>query len=348
LTFQNKFFMKILVTGGNGFLGHHLVKRLLEQGHEVSTFDWEKRPHERLASLDFNRIQGDITDRKAVLEAVREVEVVFHTAGDVSLWRKGDAAQTKVNVEGARNVVEACLRHKVQRLIHASSIAAVAVDPSGGEVDEDWPFNWEPYQVNYCLSKHLAELEVQKGMQAGLDAVIVNPGIFFGPGLVTSFSYNTNIVVLGAQKKLTRYPIGGICVCDVEDVALGHILAWEKGRSGQRYILGGHNLSWKEIFFLVTDVVGQDPPKRLARPWEIKILVWWSELMSHFTHTVPFITREMAVFFNLRFHCSSQKAVRESGYQITPFRQTLEKTYQWYLNNQTFPLSKSRGKVSIS
>lgn len=340
--------MRILVTGGNGFLGHHLVIRLLEQGHEVFTFDWEETRHERLASLDFNQIQGDLTDRKAVLEAVREAEVIFHTAGNVSLWSKGDSAQTKVNVEGTRNVVEACLQHPVKRLIHTSSIAAVAVDPAGREVDEDWPFNWEPYKVNYCLSKHLAELEVQKGIAAGLDAVIVNPGIFFGSGLVNSFSYDTNIVVLGAQKKLTRYPIGGVCACDVEDVARGHILALERGRSGHRYILGGHNLTWKEIFSLVAEVVGQDPPKRMASPWEVKAVVWWSALMGRLTNTVPFVTREMAVFFNLRLYCSSQKAVRELGYQITPFRQTLEKTYQWYLHNETFPLSGRNAEADFS
>jgi dihydroflavonol-4-reductase len=323
--------MKFLVTGATGFLGSHIVRRLIESGHQVRILRRSSSSIKLLEGLTIESATGDVTDRESVLSAVEGCDAVFHAAGHVSFWRGHHEIQKRINVDGTRHIVEACLKHKVRRLVHTSSIAAIGYAPDGKVGDETVPYNWWPHRINYNNTKFLAEEEVRRGIEKGLDAVIVNPAIVFGPG---DLNLNAGAMVFQAARGNIRgYPRGGGCVCSVEDVAEGHLAAFEKGRTGEKYILGGDNYTWKDLFKIICEVVGQPPPARRIPDAALKAFAYASDLASRISHKEPTLSPESARITLMTVFYSSAKAVRELGYPISPFRDTIRRTYEWYLAN---------------
>ena len=324
--------MRILVTGATGFVGSHIVKKLLGLGHQVRVLKRKTSSNKMLDGLAVETVLGDVTDRKSVFEAVQGCEAVFHVAGHVTFWNAQNEIQNRINIEGTRHMVEACLEHKVKRLVHTSSIAALGYAPEGQLGNEKTPYNWWPYHINYNNSKYLAEEEVRLGIQKGLDAVMVNPSVIFGAG---DLNLNGGAIVFQIARR--RVPVymatGGCCVCDVEDVAEGHIQAWLKGKTGERYILGGDNLAWKDMLTLIAEVVGVPPPR-----WKLPNILNLAfghtlDFISKFTQKEPPLTAGLARISAIPVYYSSEKAIRELGYKITPFRETIRKTYEWYQKN---------------
>lgn len=323
--------MRILVTGATGFVGSHVVRKLLADGHLVRVLRREASSTKALAGLSVESAIGDVTDRDSVFEAVEGCEAVFHAAGVVSYWRGLREIQRKVNVEGTRHVVEACLAHKVARLVHTSSIAAIGYAPEGRIGNEMLEYNWSPYRIHYNDTKHLAELEVHQGIQRGLDAVIVNPAVVFGPG---DLNLNAGALVFQiARSKLPFYFPGGCTVCDVEDVARGHVLALEKGRTGERYILGGDHYTWKDLTTLIAQVVGVSPPRLQLPFWALSTIAQGFDLFSIIRTKEPPVTPEAIRAASVTAYSSSDKAIRDLGYQISNFREAIRKTYEWYVAN---------------
>ncbi len=324
--------MKILVTGATGFVGSHLVKELLARGHSVRILRRTTSPLRMIEGLPVETIIGDVTERDSVQQAVKGCQVVFHVAGHISFWSGNNALQTKINVQGTRHVVEAALAAgTVERLIHTSSIAAIGIPDGIG--DETLAYNWWPHHINYCNSKYLAEQEVQRGVKLGLNAVIVNPATIFGPG---DLNLNAGAIVL--QMKKGRIPFfipGGCCTCDVADVVAGHIGAWEKGRTGERYILGGENLTWKEIMLQVAEVIGVKPPQRKIPTRLFSLMGHGSDIISHFTKKEPTLSRESTLMAQFLYYFSSEKAKRELGYRFIPFRESAKRTHDWYFPKQS-------------
>ena len=324
--------MKVLVTGATGFLGSHIVRQLLQAGHSVRVLRRTTSKLKMLEGLPVETALGDVTDRNSVFEAVRSVEAVFHAAGHVSFWRGCRELQHNINVNGTRHIVEACLAHGVKRLVHTSSIVGIGFATEGRLGDETLAYNWSPYDISYCETKRGGELEVLEGVKRGLDAVIVNPAIIFGPG---DLNLNGGAMVFQiARSKFLFYPAGGGCVCDVEDVAEGHLLAFQKGRTGERYILGGDNYSWKELFRLIARTIGVPPPTRRMPTSLFRVLSALADLRSRFTEKEPALSTEAAKITLMPCYFSSDKAIRELGYRISPFRETIRKTYEWYRANR--------------
>lgn len=323
--------MKILVTGATGFLGSHIVRRLLGKGHAVRILRRQSSSTKMMDGLQVETVLGDVTDRNSVFQAVEGCEAVFHAAGLVSFWRDHREIQRRVNVDGTRHVVEACLAHSVKRLVHTSSIAALGYAPEGRLGDESTAYNWWPYRFQYHNTKYLAEEEIRCGLERGLDAVMVNPSLVFGAG-----DLNLNcgsIVFQAARGNLKVYSSGGCCTCSIEDVAEGHLQAFEKGRTGERYILGGDNYTWKDLFTMVCEVVGAPPPRMKVPDVALKLLAYGYDLRARINHKEPPLTPESARCSLKTVFYSSDKAVRELGYQISPFRDTIRQTYEWYLAN---------------
>ncbi len=323
--------MKALVTGATGFVGSHVVRALLKAGHEVRILRRASSSLKLLEGLSVETSLGDITDAASVSKAVQGCDAVFHVAGFISYWKGHHDLQTRINVDGTRHVVEACLAHSVKRLVHTSSIAAIGFAPDGGMGDEALTYNWDKLRIHYNNTKQRAEQEVRKGIEKGLDAVIVNPTVVFGPG---DMHFNSGkMVAQMAQKKIPVHPKGGCCTCDVSDVADGHLQAFLKGRTGERYILGGENYTWKQLFRTIADVVGVPPPKMEMPAWFFSIVGAGADWVSTFTKKEPPITPEAARAGNTVSYYSSDKAIRELGYRMTPFRETVKKTYDWYKEN---------------
>ncbi len=238
--------MKVLITGATGFLGSHICRRMVAEGHEVRILSRETSNLQILEGLPIERITGDITDPRHVELAVKDQEWVIHAAANLSYWKRDQAWQTRVNVEGTRYIAQACRKEGVKRLIHVSSVAAIGIptDPRY-PANEDFSFNLEGSGLIYHLSKRRAEEEVMAEVTRGLDAVIVNPASIFGP-----YGFRYRGAEMMRKVRLTRlvpYFTGGICVVHVQDVIEGIFAALERGVPGCRYILGGENLTYQAL-----------------------------------------------------------------------------------------------------
>lgn len=318
--------MKILVTGATGFLGHHLTRRLIKDGYEVRILKEKSASMELLKGLKPEVVEGDIRDLEAVKKAVSDCEVVFHLVGLVSYWSKLNTLQFEINVIGTKNIVQACLEEKVKRLIYTSSTAAIGFEPEK-LANEETKYNLQNLRINYCDTKYLAETEVQKGAAKGLDAVIVCPGSMYGTGDLRRIREDP-IIPRGFFSLF--YIKGGLGVVDVEDVVEGEILAWKKGKKGERYILVSENLSFYEIRKTIAQILGKKPPT-ICLPYSVfLVLTYISNWISYFTEKKPKFTPEIARFNKIYFYFSSEKAKKELGIEFRPFRKSVERAVNWY------------------
>lgn len=327
--------MKVLVTGGTGFLGANLVHHLVARGDQVRVLKRRRTPPTILEGLPVELVEGDVTDFDSLLRASHGVEGLYHVAALVSYWRPRRAWQFRVNVEGPRNVVEAALRNQVRRVVHTSSIAALGYSPDGRPCNEDTPWNWGPQDIGYATSKYRGEQEAQKAAARGLEVVVVNPGLIFGP---RDTGWNAGRMFKLVQKRSTVLsPEGSTTTCDVDDVCAGHSAAMARGQSGRRYILGGEHIRYADLFRLIGEVMGKPVRVRLVPGWVAGLVAWGNYGISLLTRREPALTPELLRMGRFSRHYSSERAVRELGYPQTPLRQTLEKTYRWYVARGHLP-----------
>ena len=323
--------MKVLVTGATGFLGANLVHHLVKRGDTVRVLKRKRTAPTLLAGLPVEIADGDVTDFESVLAASRGVEGIYHVAGLVSYWRPKRAWLFRVNVDGPRNVVEAAVRNRVRRVVHTSSIAAIGFRSDGVPSDEDTLWNWGPFDVGYPTAKFQGEQEALKAAARGLEVVVVNPALIFGPRDV---SWNAGRMFKMVEQGATiRIPDGATTTCDVDDVCAGHIAAMERGQSGRRYILGGEQWRYPDLFQAVAKVMNRKVRVQIVPYWVAALAAWGADAVSRITRREPPITPELMRVARRSRHYSSARAIGELGYPQTPLRVTLEKTYRWYREN---------------
>lgn len=320
--------MKILVTGGTGLLGHHLCRSLVEGGHRVTAL---KRPTSNtslLTGVDLEFAPGDVTDPPSLDSAARGQEVVVHAAAHLAYWSRERDRQNQVNIEGTRNVVRASQQAGVRRFVFVSSIAAIGF-PDRGKLpaDESFQFNLEHGELNYAITKKRAEEHVLAACKTGLDGVIVNPATLFGTlGDQYRGSEWVNKI---RSRRLTFYYLGGRNMVHVADVVQGLISAMERGRTGERYILGGENLTYKEIAQQVAARLERKTMLAPVLPPITGILSAFDPLISAVGRRPP-VTREVH-FTASRFQFfTSAKAEQELGYVYRPFSAIIEDILEWY------------------
>ncbi|MHB9144874.1 MAG: SDR family oxidoreductase [Symbiobacteriia bacterium] len=323
--------MRVAVTGATGFLGSNLVRLLLTGGHEVRILRRQKSHLRLLAGLAYEEHVGDIRDAASLAGAFNGCDAVFHTAASVAVFGAARDRQQRTNVDGTRNVLDACLAQGVGRFIYTSSIAAVGLPPEGVIADETLPFNWAGYGMSYMETKHEAEEQVLSYAQRGLPAVILNPANIFGPGDIHMHLGGLLMAVQAGH--VPAVPSGGFAVCHVTDVAQAHIAAAERGRVGERYILGGENLSFREIATTVAEVVGARPPRWTIPDFVLPAAGLALEGVAALSRKPSLLTRKSATVGGRHLYFSSAKAERELGYAITPFRESVREMYEWYLAN---------------
>lgn len=322
--------MKILVTGGTGFLGHHLAKRLKKEGHHTRILKEKKPQFELHPGTEIEVFEGDIRNFDEVEKAVKGSEIVFNLVGLISYFGKLNQLQHDINVNGTRNVVSACLKHKVKRLIHVSSDVTAGVKEEG-LADEENLYNLFPYRINYCDTKFLGEVEILKGVIKGLDAVIVCPASMYGEGdtrkiktdMTFNFKFPMNLF----------YIDGGIAVADVLDVAEGLIKAWKIGKKGERYILSGENLSFYKIRKIIAKELGKEPPSIKIPNWVLLFLSYAFLFAAEILGVKPKLTPEMVRFNQLKLYYSNEKAKKELGIEFRPFRESIKRAVKWYKEN---------------
>jgi len=320
--------MRALVTGGTGFIGANLVEGLSEAGYTARVLRRPSSSLEALEGLTYEEAIGDILDAPSLVPAMEGCEWVFHVAAVSDYWRKGVDWLYQVNVEGTRNVLEAARTAGVGRLVYTSSVAALGVSPDGSPLDETHTFNLQPKEFWYGHSKHLAEQAVAQAVDGGLAAVIVNPAIVIGARDVNKIS--GSIVVEVARGLVRFYLPGGANYVAVEDVVAGHIAAAEKGRVGERYILGGENLAHRQVIDTIVEVTGAARPLFSLPRWAIEpTAVAVGLARGVLGNRVPVNENQVRMAGRPLF-VVTEKAVRELGLPQTPFRTAVERAYRWY------------------
>jgi dihydroflavonol-4-reductase len=320
--------MQVLVTGGTGFLGSQIVTALIRRGDAVRVLRRASSSLVALEGLDVEHVIGDILDTEAVERAAARCDVVFHVAALSSYWRARRADVYRNNVEGTRAVMDACLDAGVRRVVHTSSVAAIGLRPDGAPADETTSFDALSSTFAYADSKHRAELEVRRAVDRGLDAVMVNPAIVIGAG--DHYMISGSMIVEFARGHVPATPPGGACMVDVDAVVQGHLAAAERGRTGERYILGGENLTHRQVAEIIANVVGRKPPALRLPRWVIGPTASAVDLANRVSSRPPLISGEQLRMSGLSIYFDSSKAIRELGYPMLPLRGAVEKAYRWY------------------
>jgi dihydroflavonol-4-reductase len=313
------------VTGSNGFLGINLCEELLRQGWRVLALHRAASDTRYLKRLAVEPVEGDINDPVSLARTLpMAVDALFHVAGSTSLWSRNDATQDRINIEGTRNVVEAALAAGARRLVHTSSISAWGMRT--GTIDETAEQLGAASPVNYQRSKCAAEAEVRKGIARGLEAVIVNPAGILGPYDTSGYARLFRMVHTG---KLPGVPPGSLSFCDVREVAKAHIAAAERGRVGERYLLGGADASLLELVTIIGELDGKPVPKHASPAWLLKLVAAVGESVSLVTGREPALTREAATMATRSLFCNCTKAQGELGFRAVPLRSMVEDCYRW-------------------
>jgi dihydroflavonol-4-reductase len=315
------------VTGGTGFVGLNLVKELMIRGWDVTALH---RPTSDLKLLKRFRpklVLGTTDDPASLLNAIPQgTDTVFHVAGNTSMWRKGDAEQTRDNVDGTRNVVEAALARGVRRLIVTSSISAYG--PVGGEITEETPSLAATSRVNYQKSKWQAQEIARAAVSRGLQVVIMQPGAIMGPYDIGTWS---RIFIMVRDGKLPGVPASGLTFTHVRECVAAHIAAADKGENGGQYLLGGENRSMLDLVREVAQLLGKPVPEKEISPAILRVVAVAGDFISNFTGKRPAITREIVDSIGRKATVTSAKAQRELGYRVVGLKEMVKDCYDWML-----------------
>ncbi len=327
-----------LVTGATGHIGNVLVRLLLEQGEIVRAMIMPGENPTPLNGLDVEIIEADVLDYQSLLKAFEHIDVVYHLAGIISIMPGKDHMLQAVNVIGTRNVIQAARTCGVRRLVYTSSIHALKRVPDGILIDESVPFDIEHALSSYDSSKASASLDVLDAVQAGMDAVIVCPTGVIGPYDFRRSELGQLILDCVDQKPML-YVDGAYDFVDVRDVAQGLILAGDKGRRGESYILSGERIAVLDIIKIVQEILGRRL-FRLKIPFSLaRITANLTPLYYRLSHVKPRFTSYSLATISSNSFISHIKANQELGYLPRPLRESLADTVKWYIKNKR--LSKS-------
>lgn len=320
--------MHTLVTGGTGFIGSHIVRTLLDAGHTVRVLHRERSKLDALTGLTYDSAIGGLDDLEALKRACEGVDWVFHVAAVADYWRADKARMFEANVEGTRRVLQAAREMGVRRVMFTSSGAAIGIRDNGQPADENTPFNLQPDQFAYGYSKVLAEEVVREAVDKGQDVVTLNPSVVMGPGDLNMISgtFITQIKKMGVLVPLTS---GGIGVTDVRDVARWHMIAAEKGRTGERYILNTANYTYKEWYGMIAGAVGVRKPIFSVPDFTVPITASLIALLRRIGIQTP-VDATQARMGARKVYFDGSKAHKELGAPQIDMRQSIADTYGWY------------------
>jgi dihydroflavonol-4-reductase len=325
--------MRVLVTGASGFIGGHLCRVLLAQGHQVRAFHRPTSDLRLLADLPVEHALGDLTQPETLDAALEGIDVVFHAAA--LLGSNNPARHYAITVEGTRTLLHVALRAGVQRVVHTSSAVALGVPPRPFRtaaspnyvMDETHTWNYPPQRWPYAYAKYLAEMEVQRAVAQGLDCVIVNPTLVLGAG--DHYRLNRSIIIQVARRRIPFLTSGGLNAVHIHDVVDGHLLALERGRRGERYILGGENLSLVNLVSKIASTCAVSPPILWVPAGLVRALSTAMKVLQSFVPLPADV--ETIALAGYHFYYSNNKAFVHLGY--TPRRsidQAIAEAWEWF------------------
>jgi dihydroflavonol-4-reductase len=324
---------KVLVTGASGFVGSAVARRLLEAGFAVRALVRSKSPRAHLAALDLDFVEGELRDRPSLERATAGVRYVFHVAADYRLWARDPSEIFAANVGGTRNLMEEAMRAGVERVVYTSSVAALGLRPDGTAADESVPLDVEQGIGAYKRSKIAAERLVEAMVaERHLPAVIVNPSTPIGPCDVRP-TPTGRIIVEAATGRIPAFVDTGLNLVHVDDVAGGHLAALQRGKIGERYILGGQNVVFSQMLADIAGLVGRRAP-RIRLPWQALVPVAFiAESMAKLTGREPFATLDGLHMARHRMFFTSAKAEQALAYRSRPYLQAIDDALRWFRDN---------------
>ncbi len=338
--------MNVLVTGSTGFIGAHLCRALIAEGHAVRAFHRSTSMLRLLEDLPVDHAVGDLSQLDSLENAMQDVELVFHTAGLVA-GLDDPGRMYAVNVEGTRNVLQAARTTQVRRVVFTSSVAALGVPPvsprkisQSGLLDENHTWNYLPQRWAYGYTKYLAELEVQKAVGQGLDVVTVNPSIVIGAGDI--YRQSSSLIVQVANRRLPALTEGGLNIIHIEDAVQGHLAAARIGRRGRRYILAGENLSIVDFVRKIASVTGTSAPRLILPASLVRSLATPLRLLNAYVH-FP-VEPTLLNLAGCTFFYSNRRAQVELGLpQARPASTAIAEAYAWFMGSGSVTAASPAG-----
>jgi dihydroflavonol-4-reductase len=321
--------MRALVTGASGFVGAAVARALLGEGWQVRVLLREGSDRTNIDRLSVEVTLGDLTDVGTLPPAVADCTALFHVAADYRLGAPDPSQLYRTNVEGTRNLLAAAQRAGVRRIVYTSSVATMGIPAGGAPGDETTPVSLEAMIGHYKRSKFLAEEMVREAVRQGVPAVIVNPSTPVGPGDVKP-TPTGQLVLDAAAGRMPAYVDTGLNIVHVDDVAAGHLLAFHRGRVGERYILGGEDMALRQILIYIAQHVGRAPP-RVRLPYAaILPMAYVAEAVAKITGRSGRLTLEGVRMSRKLMYFSSDKARRELGYRWRPPAQAFDDAIRWF------------------
>ena len=321
--------MRALVTGTTGFVGAAVARALLAEGWEVRALVRGGSDRRNVAALPVEQIVGDLTDTASLERALAGCEAAFHVAADYRLWAPQPQELYRTNVDGTAHLLDAAQRAGVRRIVYTSSVATVGLPAGGGPGAEDSPVGLADMIGHYKRSKFLAEERAREAAARGVPVVIVNPSTPIGPGDVKP-TPTGQIVLDAARGRTPAYVDTGLNIVHVDDVAAGHLLAFHRGRIGERYILGGEDMTLRQILTLIAQLVGRSPPRIRLPHGAVLPVAYISEIFARLTGRPTRVTVEGVRMARKRMFFSSAKAVRELGYHWRPPADAFADALRWF------------------
>ena len=324
--------MKALVTGATGFVSAAVARRLLGDQWQVRVLARQGSDRRNLKGLDVEVIEGDLTDVNSLQHVAQGCEGLFHVAADYRLGARDPAQLYRANVEGTRNVLSAAHRTGVRRMVYTSSVATIGIPADGTPGDERTANSLENMIGHYKRSKYLAEEVAREAAREGISVVIVSPSTPVGPGDLKP-TPTGQLVLDAAAGRMPAYVDTGLNIVHVDDVAAGHLLAYGRGKAGERYILGGEDMTLRNILGQISRLVGRKPP-RVRLPYGVVLpIAYVAEGFARISGRSGRITLEGVRMSRKRMFFSSAKAARELGYTARPAVHAFEDAIRWFRDN---------------
>ena len=322
--------MLAFVTGATGFVGSHVARVLAEQGAELRLLTRSSSDPRNIAELKGERVTGDLRDPASFEKALSGCDAVFHVAADYRLWVRDPEQMYKANVEGTRGLLEAARKHGVRRVVYTSSVATMGFTSNGQPADESSPVTLGNMIGHYKRSKFMAE---QVALTSGMNVVVVNPTTPVGEKDIKP-TPTGRIVVDFLKKKFPAYVDTGLNLVDVGVCAQGHIAAFEKGKSGDRYILGGENLTLKQILDKLGEITGLPSPK-IRVPYVVALAAGVVDevVTGHILKREPRATIDAVRMGRKKMFVTSAKAERDLGWKTVPVDGALRRAVEWFQAN---------------
>jgi dihydroflavonol-4-reductase len=325
--------MLVFVTGATGFVGSHVAQVLAEQGADLRLLVRSSSNPSNIQGLKAERVVGDLRDPASLEKVMAGCDVLFHVAADYRLWVRDPEQMYRANVDGTRAILQAARSNRVRRVVYTSSVATMGFTSDGQPADENSPVSFDSMIGHYKRSKFMAEEVAIKAGKSGMDVVVVNPTTPVGEQDIKP-TPTGRIIVDFLKKKFPAYVDTGLNLVDVKECARGHVAALERGRSGERYILGGENLTLKQILDKLAVITGLPSPK-VKLPYAVA-------LASGLVDTVvtglllrrePRVTLDAVRMGRKKMFVSSAKAGRELGWKTVPVEGALRRAVEWFQAN---------------